>query len=197
MRPLFTRAHPSCSPLVPPPAAGCGAFAHPSLGSRNKHVRFVSWFYPGRPRGGLTFVPSRHLFQQVPTPIGGLCKSATPAPRWLAPLGASEHPLPLGRSVEKHFRVRRLGCPTSHPPTSHPSTPRSCISSGVAWLTSHVMRPSLGSNQSLLLRRVASRSHLLLSRQSRLLNPQHIRRPKGRSLARAVKIGQQSRFIDT
>ena len=156
--------------------------------------------YPGRPRGGLTIVPSRHLFQQVPTPslwARGLCKSATPAPRWLAPLGASEHPMPLGRSVEKHFRVRRLGCPSSHPPTSHPTTPRSCISSGVAWLSSHVMRPSLGSNQSLLLRRVASRSHLLLSRQSRLLNPQHIRRPKGRSLARAVKIGQQSRFIET
>ena len=143
--------------------------------------------YPGRPRGGLTIVPSRHLFQQVPTPIGGLCKSATPAPRWLAPLGASEHPLPLGRSVEKHFRVRRLGCPSSHPPTSHPSTPRSCISSGVAWLTSHVMRPSLGSNQSLLLRRVASRSHLLLSRQSRLLTSTAYSPPKGPFISACCK----------
>lgn len=38
----------------------------------------------------------------------GLCKSDAPAP--------SESPLPLGHSVEKHFRVRRLGCPSSHPP---------------------------------------------------------------------------------
>ena len=52
---------------------------------------FVSWFnslpqeksiYPGRPRGGLTFVPSRHLFQEVPTP-----------PRWVEDFARAMLPL--------------------------------------------------------------------------------------------------------
>ena len=76
----------------------------PLVHVRTRHASKGLWVvnqlvgYPGRPRGGLIIVPSRHPFQQVPTPPPlwggrGLCKSNAPAP--------SEYPLPLGHSVEK------------------------------------------------------------------------------------------------
>ena len=46
----------------------------PLVHVRTRHASKGLWVvnqlvgYPGRPRGGLIIVPSRHLFQQVPTP---------------------------------------------------------------------------------------------------------------------------------
>ena len=76
-----------------------------ALWPRPSSSTLVSWFislpqeqslYPGRPRGGLTIVPSRHLFQQMPTPCGGfksdptdplsLVRPATASPRRAQPL---------------------------------------------------------------------------------------------------------------
>lgn len=73
---------------------GAGATSHLVLSS------VVSWFsYPGRPRGGLTVVPSRHLFLQDADPVPQSGKRTLQEP-YAAP-APSEYPLPLGHSVEK------------------------------------------------------------------------------------------------
>ena len=59
--------------------------------------------YPGRPRGGLTIVPSRHLFQQVPTPSGGLCNPTNTLCLWVI------------RWRNANYCVLRQECPSSHP----------------------------------------------------------------------------------
>ena len=91
-------------------------------------------------------------------------------------------------SVGRNLRVPLLALSSVaffHTPPSEAAESRSSS-------CSHVMRPSLGSSQSLIYSRVASRSHLLLSRQSRLLTSQQIRRPPKDSFcfARAANIGQ-------
>ena len=82
---------------------------------------FVSWFnsflmeksfYPGRPRGGLTIVPSRHL-QQVPTIArsNGFYKSAPPrthpsCPPLLGPMPSGAYVVSMSFHPAHKLRVR-------------------------------------------------------------------------------------------
>ena len=95
---------------------GAGATSHLVLSS------VVSWFsYPGRPRGGLTVVPSRHLLLQDAEPVPQSGKRTLQEP-YAAP-APSEYPLPLGHSLEKRTFVRPLSrVPLLAPFPSRPST---------------------------------------------------------------------------
>jgi hypothetical protein len=84
-----------------------------------KHVRLVSWFiscsptqslYPGRPRGGLTVFPSRHLSPDADlrNPEGLLCTCAPPRARSSCPtVPLSELPDPHLRMVEDFVSLAR------------------------------------------------------------------------------------------
>ena len=101
-----------------------------------KHVRLVSWFiscsptqslYPGRPRGGLTVFPSRHLSPDADlrNPEGLLCTCAPPRARSSCPtVPLSELPDPHLRMVEDFVSLARPLATTFRlrPSSSSPTT---------------------------------------------------------------------------
>jgi len=101
-----------------------------------KHVRLVSWFiscsptqslYPGRPRGGLTVFPSRHLSPDADlrNPEGLLCTCAPPRARSSCPtVPLSELPEPHLRVVEDFVSLARPLATAFRPHPSSTSTMR-------------------------------------------------------------------------